>query len=59
MGYQGFYLAQGVFRMSYAQKTKKAIGAVGLIAVLANAAYVAKDVVVSGKKRLERILEDF
>ncbi|MEK6812458.1 MAG: hypothetical protein AABX76_02765 [Nanoarchaeota archaeon] len=59
MGYQGFYLAQGVFRMSYAQKTKKAIGAVGLIAVAANAAYVTKEVVLSGKKRLERILEDF
>ncbi len=57
LAYQSFYFGQGVFRATYAQLTKKSAGAIGLIPILANAAYITRDVVVSGKKKLERMLE--
>ena len=56
--YQSFYFCQGVFRATYAQLTKKSAGAIGMIPLVANAAYVTKDIFVSSKKRLERILEE-
>ena len=58
LAYQSFYFCQGVFRATYSQLTKKSAGAIGMIPIIANAAYITKDVVVISKKKLERILEE-
>ncbi len=44
LGYQSLYLAQGILRAGYAQWTKKSIGAIGMIPIIANATYITRDV---------------